>query len=118
MNILIADDLKIYRFALKSYIHKIWPDAIVYEASSLNEVVEGVFDMTYDLLILDINMPGSEMLENFVSQAVKYTKVIIFSEYDDKDVMVKNLLQIGADAFLPKSASEEEVINTLLFLFS
>lgn len=118
MNILIADDLKIYRFAVKSYIHKLWPDAVVYEAASLNEVVENVFDVTYDLLILDINIPGGELLENFISQAIKYTKVIIFSEYNDEDEKVKNLLRIGADAFLSKSASQEEVINTLQFLFN
>ena len=117
-NILIADDLKIHRFNVKSYIHKLWADAVVYEANSLNEVIEDVFDIEFDLLILDINMPGSEQLEDFVSQAVKYTKVIIFSEYDKLDPRVENLLKIGADAFLSKSSSQEQVINTLQFLFS
>jgi len=90
----------------------------VYEANSLSEVIEDVFDIEFDLLILDINMPGSEQLEDFVSQAVKYTKVIIFSEYDKLDPRVENLLKIGADAFLAKSSSQEQVINTLQFLFS
>ncbi|RZK60677.1 MAG: response regulator transcription factor [Pedobacter sp.] len=118
MNILIADDLKIYRLALKLYIHKHWPEAMIYEASTMHEVVADVFDVEFDLLILDINMPGSELLEDFVSQAIKYTKVIIFSDLDKDDTRVENLIKIGADAFLPKISRQEEVINTLAFIFS
>ncbi|WP_316771550.1 response regulator transcription factor [Pedobacter frigiditerrae] len=118
MNILIADDLKIYRLALKLYIHKHWPEAVVYEASTMHEVVEDVFDVEFDLLILDINMPGSELLEGFVAQAIKYTKIIIFSDMDNDDPRVENLIKIGADAFLPKMSQQATVISTLEFVFS
>jgi len=118
MNILIADDLKIYRLALKLYIHKHWPEAVIYEASTMHEVVADVFDIEFDLLILDINMPGSELLEDFVNQAIKYTKVIIFSDIDKDDPRVENLIKIGADAFLPKTSQQADVISTLEFIFS
>lgn len=118
MNILIADDLKIYRLALKLYIHKHWPEAVIYEASTMHEVVADVFDVEFELLILDINMPGSELLEDFVSQAIKYTKVIIFSDLDKDDPRVENLIKIGADAFLPKMSQQATVISTLEFVFS
>ena len=118
MNILIADDLKIYRLALKSYIHKLWPDAVVYEESNLDSVVKDVFDIAYDLLILDINVPGNDQLEDFVKQAVKYTKVIIFSELEHDHPRVQNLIDIGADAFLSKAATQHEVSTTLLFVLS
>ena len=118
MNILIADDLKIYRLALKLYIHKQWPEAVVYEASSMHEVVADVFDVVYDLLILDIDMPGSELLESFVAQAIKYTKVVIFSSYEKEDKRVENLVKIGAEAFISKTAQQDEVISILQFVFS
>lgn len=118
MNVLIADDLKIYRLALKLHIHKHWPEAVVYEASTMHEVVADVFDVEFDLLVLDINMPGSELLEDFVSQAVKYTKIIIFSDLDKHDPRVENLIKIGADAFLSKISQEADVISTLEFIFS
>jgi len=117
MQILIADDLRIHRFNIKTYIQRLWVNAVVYEAKNLNEVITNVFDIEFDLLILDINMPGSEQLEDFVGQAIKYTKVIIFSEYDKLDPRVENLLKIGADAFLPKSAAEEQVASLLQLLF-
>jgi DNA-binding NarL/FixJ family response regulator len=118
MNILIADDLKINRLALKLHIHKQWPEAVVYEASSMHEVVADVFDVVYDLLILDIDMPGSELLESFVAQAIKYTKVVIFSSYEKEDKRVENLVKIGAEAFISKTAQQDEVISILQFVFS
>lgn len=117
MNILIADDLKIHRFNIKAHIHKLWGDTVVYEASSLSEVIEDVFDVEFDLLILDVNMSGNEQLEDFVNQAIKYTKVIIFSEYDELDPRVENLLLLGADGFIAKSATQEQVSSMLLLLF-
>ncbi|TCC91739.1 response regulator transcription factor [Pedobacter frigiditerrae] len=118
MNILVADDLEIYRLALKLYIHKHWTDAVVYEASTMFEVAEDVFDVEFDLLILDINMPGTELLEDFVSKATNYTKVIIFSDLDKDDKRVENLIKIGADAFLPKSSKRVDIISTFQLVFS
>lgn len=116
-NILIADPFAENRFSVKTYIHHLWPDVVVYEATSVNEVVERIFEMDFDLLILDIGVAGSENIEEFVSYAIKYTKVVIFSAYDSSDSKIKNLLQIGADAFLPKPVNKEEVTNILRFLF-
>lgn len=118
MNILIADDVKIYRLAIKSYIHKLWPDAVVYEESNLDSVIKDVFDVVYDLLILAVNMPGNEQIEHFVIQAIKYTKVIIFCDCTEDSAKAKRLIELGADGFLSKTATEAEVISTLLFVFS
>lgn len=118
MNILIADDVKIYRLAIKSYIHKLWPEAIVYEESNLDSVIKDVFDVEYDLLILSANMPGHEQIEDFIKQAIKYTKVIIFCECTEDSDKEKRLIELGADGFLSRSATEEEVKSILLFVFS
>lgn len=118
MNILIADDLRIYRLILKSYIHKHWPDAIIYEANTMYQVVTDVFEVKFDLLILDINMPGSQLLEAFVSQAIKYTKVVIFSCLYKDDPRIDNLIKIGAEGFLSKLSQQADVISTLEFIFN
>lgn len=116
-NILIADSVSGNSFTVKSCIHRLWPNVTVFEAISVNEVVERIFEQDFDLLILDINIAGNENIEEFISYAVKYTRVVIFSAYDSTDPKIKNLLQIGADAFLPKPVSEQELISILRFLF-
>ncbi|RZL69492.1 MAG: response regulator transcription factor [Pedobacter sp.] len=117
MNILVADDLEIYRLGMKLYLKQIWPLAYIGEAESLHEVINQVFDVFYDLLILDIDMPGTELLEDFIVQAIKYTKVVLFSSFDINEERVVNLMSIGTHVFIPKTASKEEVINSLYLLF-
>jgi len=118
MYILIANDCKDLRLELKLKLHKTYPDAVIYEANSLYEVFTDVFDVTYDLLILDLNMPGNDQLENFVGKAVKYTKIIILSVYSNNNKRINELIALGADAFLKTSANEEEIASVLSFLFS
>lgn len=118
MNILLADDLVTNRLALRLYIHKHWSEAVIFEAGTMYEVAQDVFDVQFDLLILDVNMPGNELLEDFVSKASNYTKIIIFSDPDKDGLRLVNLIRIGADAFLPKSSELEAIISTFQLVFS
>ena len=47
MNILVADDSEIYRRALKLYMQEHWSEAVIYEASTMDKVVEDVFDVQW-----------------------------------------------------------------------
>lgn len=118
MNILITDNLGIYRFGFKGLIQQKYTEAIVYEASNFQEMMESVYDKRFDLLVLDTEMLGNEQLECFIAQAIHYTKVIILSELDHGNQRISNFLKIGADALLSKSSSKEQVMNTLDFIFS
>lgn len=118
MNILIADDIEIYRFAIKSYLHRLWPDAIVYEESGLESVIRDVFDIEYDLLILSVDMPGHSQIEDFIKKAIKYTKVILSCNCTEDSAKAERLIKLGVDGFLSKTATEDEIISTLLFVLS
>ncbi|RZL53917.1 MAG: response regulator [Pedobacter sp.] len=74
--------------------------------------------MSNDLLILDVNMAGSELIEGFVNKASNYTKIIIFSELDKNDFRVANLIKIVADSFLSKSPRLADIISTFQLVFT
>lgn len=118
MNILIADDNEVYRFVIKSYIHRLWPEAIVYEESSLESVIRDVFDVEYDLLILSVDMPGHTQMDDFIKKAIKYTKVVLSCNCTENNAKAERLMGIGVEGFLSKTATEDEVISTLLFVLS
>lgn len=118
MNILIADDNEVYRFVIKSYIHRLWPEAIVYEENSLESVIRDVFDVEYDLLILSVDMPGHTQMDDFIKKAIKYTKVVLSCNHTENNAKSKRLMSIGVEGFLSKTATEDEVISTLLFVLS
>jgi DNA-binding NarL/FixJ family response regulator len=119
MNILIAANLGVYRFGFKKLIQNLWAEeAMVYEASNFQEIMENVYAQQFDLLVLDTEMFVKEQLESFISQAINHTRVIILSELDHSHERISKFLKIGADALLSKSSPQEQVINTLKFILS
>ncbi|MEN8125105.1 MAG: response regulator transcription factor [Bacteroidota bacterium] len=67
-----------------------------------------------DILILDINMPeldGIEVLNKF-NEKEKQPKIIVLSSYDDVK-LVKEVLQIGAQGFVPKKSAGEHIVNAV-----
>jgi len=63
IKIMIADDHAVVRAGLKQIISET-PDMIVCdEAESGNEVLQKVLHNKYDVIILDITMPGTNVLD-------------------------------------------------------
>ncbi|NLZ94676.1 MAG: response regulator transcription factor [Bacteroidales bacterium] len=113
-KILIADDHGVVRMALSMMIKRLRPRCVIDEASDYKEVMQLIKEKTFDLAILDINMPNGNFQEAL--QAIKLkdqsSKVMIFSSQDESLYAVR-YLQMGADGFLHKDSSED-VINKAL----
>lgn len=118
IKILIADDHTLIRDGLINTISKRMADVAFGEASSGVEVLKEVLHQKWDLLILDINMPGRDGLD--VLKELKSLQpelpVIVLSMYPENQFAVRTL-KIGASAYLTKETSSEELliaINTVL----
>lgn len=119
LNVLIADDHSIVRFGLKQIIAASFAPANFTEAASFDEVVEQVGLKTFDLLILDINLPGGNNLMMLDSVRLRQPsiKILMFSAFDEKLYAIK-YLQAGADGFLEKSSPDTEVKNAISTLLN
>ncbi len=113
-KILIADDHGVVRLGLSMIIKKLRPHALVEQVSDYKEVMQIIKETTFDIAILDLNMPNGNFQEAL--QAIKLrdpeTKVMIFSSQDENLYAVR-YLKMGADGFLHKD-SGEDVINRAL----
>ena len=113
-KILIADDHGVVRLGLSMIIKKLCPHALVEQVSDYKEVMQIIKETTFNLAILDLNMPNGNFQEAL--QAIKIkdpdTKVMIFSSQDESLYAVR-YLKMGADGFLHKD-SGEDVINRAL----
>lgn len=113
-KILIADDHGVVRLGLSMIIKKLRPHALVEQVSDYKEVMQIIKETTFNLAILDLNMPNGNFQEAL--QAIKLrdpeTKVMIFSSQDENLYAVR-YLKMGADGFLHKD-SGEDVINRAL----
>lgn len=113
-NILIADDHGIVRLGLSSMIKKLRPQASVEEADHYQKVLGAIKTNTYDLIILDINMPNGSFQETL--EVIKHrspkTKVMVFSSQEESLYAIR-YLKMGADGFLHKLAPEEDIKKAL-----
>jgi DNA-binding NarL/FixJ family response regulator len=84
---------------------------IVGEAATGQEALELVRSGSFDLIILDISMPGQgglEILREMKAEAPA-VRVIILSMYPEEQYAVRSLRD-GASAYLTKGSSPEELL--------
>jgi class 3 adenylate cyclase len=104
MKVLVVDDSKMLRKVLMRELNNIGIKYIS-EAGDGNEAVERLRHESFDLMLLDMEMPGLDGLD--VLKIVKstpelsYLPVIIVSSADDFDRVVE-CIQVGAEDYLPK----------------
>ena len=110
MKLLIADDHPIVRNGIKDIIQDISASFEVDEAQDAHEVVQKVITNDYDIIILDISMPGGGGLNALkqIKQSKPDTKVLMLSIYDDEQYINRSL-KAGASGYLTKSVASDEL---------
>ncbi len=113
-KVLIADDHAIFREGLKLVIAKTLDMEVADEAENGFEVLSKVQSNDYDLVILDISMPGRSGLD--VLADIKRLKpklpVLIMSMHPEEQFALR-AFKSGSSGYLPKGGSSHELINAL-----
>jgi DNA-binding NarL/FixJ family response regulator len=110
MKLLIADDHPIVRNGIKDIIQDISASFEIDEAENAHEVVQKVITNDYDIIILDISMPGGGGLNALkqIKVSKPNTKVLMLSIYDDEQYINRSL-KAGASGYLTKSVASDEL---------
>jgi len=113
-RVLIADDHPLYCEALRAVVPQACPDAEISEAGSQAAVLAAVQGAPFDLVLLDLNIPGATGLSCLAAlrQAAPHTPVVVVSAVEDARTMQEVILG-GANAFVPKSAPRELLMSTI-----
>lgn len=117
-KILIADDHGIVRLGLSLMIKKLRPSVIIEETDNYRGLLDNIEKKQYDLIILDIKMPNGNFQETVEIIKIKYPKikVLVFSAQDEQLYAIR-YLKMGADGFLHKLATEEQIGKALEKMF-
>ena len=112
-RIIIADDHPLFRTALSHAVGKVWPEAEIVEASSAARARAEV-ELGAEALLLDLHMEDSRGLSALMDfrQDFPALPVAIVSASEDPRVYAA-ASQLGAAAFIPKSASLEQMRDAL-----
>lgn len=115
MNLAIIEDHNIIRETLKSYFNGLDNFECTLTSPSVEQFYKDfVKHQEPDILLLDIQLPGQDghLAIPQLKHLLKNTKIIIFSIYEDEKSIVE-ALKNGADGYVHKSASLEEIRATL-----
>lgn len=114
IKIFLLDDHKIVRDGLKSLLTISPIFKVVGEESHPDAFLKALAHLNFDLLILDISLPGMSGLD--VLKQVKTMKpgtlVVMLSMHDNPEYILKAMRE-GANAYLPKDIEAEEFIHAL-----
>ena len=108
MTALVVDDESSYRTYIRSLAEKV--GFIVDEAADGHTALEKLSQITFDVLIVNVDTPGIEGLERI---APKETYSVLLTSREDVDKKIA-ALEAGYDDFLSKSATELEAVAKLV----
>ncbi len=114
IRLLIADDHAIFREGLKHILEE-HPDIVVEgEAGSGQEVLDMVWKNEYDLILLDIGMPGMPALEVLKQMKAERPRlpVLVLSMYPEDQYAVR-VIRAGASGYLTKESAPDELITAI-----
>jgi two-component system, NarL family, nitrate/nitrite response regulator NarL len=114
MKLLLVDDHALFRGGLKSLLQELGGTLVLDEAGNYAEALERVTACRYDLVLLDLNMPGLNRLDALTAlrQAVPEVPVVVLSG-EDEPAVVRAAIERGAMGFIPKTATPGVLVQAL-----
>ncbi len=114
IRILIADDHPIVRAGFKLVISDTQDMTVADEAGNGQEVLNLIRKKDYDIVLLDISMPGRNGLEVLKDLKAEKPKmpVMILSIYPEEQYAVR-ALRAGASGYLTKASAPNELISAI-----
>lgn len=114
IRILIADDHGIFREGLKQVIAGTANMTVSDEAADSLEVLVKIRDHDYDLVILDISLPGRSGLDLLTEiKALRPKLPILILSMHPEEQYAMRALKSGASGYLTKGSSSQELVEAL-----
>lgn len=119
MHVLLVDDHALFREGLKFILRGLDEHLLIDEAGSVEAAIAMQEAPPFDLILLDLNLPGVGDLEALASvrAAFPQTPIVVLSGEDDPR-MIRATIEQGAMGFVPKSSTPEILINALRLILA
>ena len=114
LNVLIADDHAIFRKGLREILAQLDPPAAVAEAADGARALALGLEQAWDLVILDISMPGlSGMYVLMQLKRARPAMPVLMVSMHASWPYVQGSLRAGADGYLTKDSAPVELVAAI-----
>jgi two-component system, NarL family, invasion response regulator UvrY len=111
MKFLIADDHALIRKGLIQLLSEEFPTAVFTEVSSGQQVLDEVDKQIWDIIFMDISMPGRnglDILKQLRANGIK-APILILSAHSEEQYAIR-VLKAGASGYVSKENTSEELL--------
>ncbi|MFI5211556.1 MAG: response regulator [Ignavibacteria bacterium] len=114
IKVLIADDHAVVRRGIKQILSEESEIQVLGEASNSEEMFSLLYNDEWDLLILDITMPGKSGLDSLIEikQRKPGLKVLVLSMHPEEEIAIR-ALKTGASGYLNKDSVPGELLRAV-----
>ena len=114
INILIVDDHLIVREGIKRIIDDVPDMNIIAEASSGQEAIDLIQENLYDLILLDISMPGQNGLQTLklIKKHDKNIPVLMLSMHSEEQYAMRTI-KAGASGYMTKETASHQLVTAI-----
>jgi DNA-binding NarL/FixJ family response regulator len=108
-RVIIVDDHPLFRDALKQTLTAALPGIAIEEAGTLDQVTAALTeDRDFDLVLLDLKMPGVQGFSGLVFLRAQFPAVpIAVISASEEPHIIRRALDLGASGYIPKSVPAE-----------
>lgn len=114
IRVIIVDDHIVVRKGLAQILEETEDIIVTDEASSGDELLQKIQNFKYDVVLLDISMPGKDGLMTL--KEIKNVKpdlpVLIFTVFPEEQYAIR-VLKAGAAGYINKQSEPEEIISAI-----
>lgn len=112
-QLLVVDDHEVVRTGVR-VLTRDTEINVADEATTAAEAIEKIGQASFDVVLLDIRLPGGDGLNCLGRIKLDYPQlpIVLFTAYDNPTYIAR-AVALGASGFLLKSAPREQVINVI-----
>jgi len=113
-KILVVDDHAVVRQGVKQILNEQFQGAVIGEARNAEEMIDRIRKFTWDIVVLDVGMPGKSGLDALkdLKQVCPKLPVLVLSAYPE-DQLARRMLKAGASGYLTKDSAPNELVQAL-----
>lgn len=114
LKLLIADDFPLFRRGVKELLEDGLGAVSVGECANAHDLMDMIRRKKWDIIIMDITMPGNSGTEALKQVKVECPKVpvIVLSMHPEDEYAVR-MFKAGADGYLTKTSAPEELVKAV-----
>jgi len=113
-KILLVDDHELILDGLEKILHQSSTAVEVFRATTTRQLTDQLIDHFVDLVFLDINLQGTNMLDYIdkIRAHNEFIKIIVLTSYDNQSLL-NEALDKKVHAYLTKNSTKQQILNAM-----